>query len=58
MFDPLCEFLVAGSDLAHRLLSVHIVHGFGSNPDLLSACSQVNCERSKLDIYHCKTFTA
>jgi hypothetical protein len=45
LFDPLRQVLVAGSNLAHRLLGLSVVHGFGSSQDLLSACSQVPCER-------------
>jgi hypothetical protein len=45
MFDPLRQFFVAGSNVAHRLLSISVVHGFGSSQDLLSTCSQIPCER-------------
>jgi hypothetical protein len=45
LFDPLRQLFVAGSNLAHRPFSVSVVHGFGSSQDLLSACSQVPCER-------------
>jgi hypothetical protein len=58
LFDPLRQFFVAGRNLAHRLFSVSVIRGFGSGQDLLSTCSQVSCERSKVDIYHFKTFTA
>jgi hypothetical protein len=30
VFDPLRQFLVTGSDRAHRLFSVRVVDGFGS----------------------------
>jgi hypothetical protein len=33
MFDPLRQFFVAGSNVAHRLLSISVVHGFGSSLD-------------------------
>jgi hypothetical protein len=45
LFDPLRQFFVAGRDLAHRLLSVGVVDGFGSSQDLLSTRSQVPRER-------------
>jgi hypothetical protein len=45
VFDPLRQFLVTGSDSAHPLFSVHIIDGFGSSQDVLSACSQVHRER-------------
>jgi hypothetical protein len=54
LFDALRQFFVSGSNFAHRLLSVHIVHGFGSRQDLASACSQVPRERKQVDIYHCE----
>jgi hypothetical protein len=31
LFDPLRQFLVAGSNLAHRLLSISVVYGFRSS---------------------------
>jgi len=40
MFDPLRQFFVAGSNVAHRLLSISVVHGFGSSQDLLRVCPE------------------
>src|SRR5260221_9622226 len=55
-FDPLCQPLVARSNLAQFQADIHVVHGFGSEQDFFGACSKAAGQRSKLHIQHWNAF--
>jgi hypothetical protein len=52
LFEPLRQFHVVGSNLAHRFLGVRVREGLGSGQDFVCACSQFAGDRQKVLIRH------